>query len=188
MIMSKRTIRLLTLLAGLSCPILAKADDLFQLFFRGSFWVKTGGEPLKGTFTEQSWVNKVARDNKLDPSTLVFVYRPNRRDTVVVKAASGAVVADVVQFGIIETNTGFFDITNSAGTFIIRQASLFDEQHQNPIGSIVGAEYPTRDRSGNLSTDSFAGAFQFSLPELNAVFYGQFYTGARVVDTTGTPP
>lgn len=188
MIMSRRTIHILALAAGLSCPMWANADDLFQLFFRGSFWVKTSsGDLLKGTFTEQSWVNKVARDNGLNPSTLVFVYRPNKRDTVVVQAATGAVVADVVQFGLIDTGNGFFDITNSAGNFIIRQASLFDENHQDPIGSIVGAEYPTRNSDGSLSNDYFAGAYQFSLPELNAVYYGQFYTGSRVVDTTGSP-
>jgi len=48
-------------------------------------------------FTEQDFVNKVAQDNGLDPSTLVFVYRPDRRDTVVVRASNGAFIADVIQ-------------------------------------------------------------------------------------------
>lgn len=187
MILKRRTALALAIALSFILPRMVKADDLFQMFWRGTFWVTdANGNLFRGSFTEQSFVNKVARQNGLNPANLVFVYRPDKRDTAVVQK-NGAFVADVIQIGLIDTNTGFFDLPNSAGTQIIRQALLFDENHSDAIGSIVGSESPVRNSSGALVTTSFGGAFQFAFPESHAIYYGSFSTGQRIVDTTNAP-
>jgi hypothetical protein len=187
MIMKTRTILALALGLALVHPSSANADDLFQMFWRGTFYVTdANGNLFHAPFTEQSFINRVAKDNGLDPSTLLFVYRADKRDTAVV-AANGKFIADVIQIGLIDSNTGFFDLPNAAGTQIIRHALLFDEAHQDPIGSAVGSEAPVRDANGNLVSTSFSGIFEFAYPEKNIICFGTFSTGRRVVDTTNAP-
>lgn len=180
--MKLRTTLLATVLIGQLLAQQAGADDLFQLFWRGTYYTtNASGHIIAVPFTEQDFVNKVAQDNGLDPSGLIFVYRPNRRDTVVVRS-NGAFVADVIQMQYV-----FTDVNNPSGLVTVRQALLFDENHQNALGSWMGLELRARDAQGNLSNDVLTGWMQYSIPELNAVYGGQAFTGARVVDTTGTP-
>jgi hypothetical protein len=181
--MKLRITLLVAITLGLFQASRASADDLFQLFWRGTYYTKNAsGHIVAVSFTEQDFVNKVAQDNGLDPSGLIFVYRPNRRDTVVVRS-NGAFVADVIQMENVYT-----DVNNPTGTVTVRQALLFDESHQNALGSWMGLELSSRDPQGNLVNDTLTGWMQYSIPELNAVYGGQAFTGNRVVDTTGTPP
>jgi hypothetical protein len=162
----------------------SRADDLFQLFWRGTYYTKNDtGHIIAVDFTEQDFVNKVAQDNGLDPSTLVFVYRPDRRDTVVVLASTGQFIADVIQMEYTWT-----DIVNPTGAVIVRHALLFDEYHQAALGSFFGLELVNRDGNGNLVNDSLQGTVLYSKPDVGIVYGGKIWTGARVVDTTGTPP
>src|SRR5215469_2948012 len=176
-------------LASVSALILAttlssQADDLFQLFWRGTYYTKNStGHIVAVNFTEQDFVNKVAQDNGLDPSTLVFVYRPDRRDTVVVRASSGQFIADVIQMEYTWT-----DVVNPAGTAIVRHALLFDEYHQAALGSFFGIELASHDASGNLVNDSLSGTVLYSKPDVGIVYGAKIWTGQRIVDTTGTPP
>src|SRR6266436_1619405 len=74
-----------------------RADDLFQLSWHGTYYAKdSSGHIVAVRFTEQDLVNQVAQNNGLDPSQLVFVYRPNKRDTAVVRS-NGAFVATVFE-------------------------------------------------------------------------------------------
>src|SRR5215469_17685908 len=140
-------------LASVSALILAttlssQADDLFQLFWRGTYYTKNStGHIVAVNFTEQDFVNKVAQDNGLDPSTLIFVYRPDRRDTVVVRS-NGAFVADVIQMEYVWT-----DVNNPSGSVTVRQALLFDENHQNALGSWMGLEVRSVSPTGQLLND-----------------------------------
>jgi hypothetical protein len=169
---------LAAILAWLSAST-AKADDLFQLFWRGTYYTTNStGHIIAVPFTEQDFVNKVAHDNNLDPSTCFFVYRPNKRDTVVVRS-NGAFVADVIQM-----EFTFTDVNNFNGTVTVRQALLFDEYHQDAIGSWMGLEVRSRNSSGALLNDSLNGWMQYSMPENNAVYGGQAFTGQRIVDQT----
>lgn len=162
----------------------AKADDLFQLFWRGTYYTKNdSGHIVAVNFTEQDFVNKVAQDNGLDPSTLIFVYRPDRRDTVVVRKSDGQFIADVIQMEYTWT-----DIVNPTGAVIVRHALLFDEYHQAALGSFFGVEIASRDANGNLVNDSLSGTVLYSKPDIGVVYGGKIWTGARVTDTTGTPP
>ena len=168
------------LLAGMR----AQADDLFQLFWRGTYYTKNDtGHIVAVSFTEQDFVNKVAQDNGLDPSTLTFVYRPNRRDTVVVRTSDGAFIADVIQMEYTYT-----DVVNPTGAVTVRHALLFDEYHQAALGSFFGIETASRDANGNLVNDSLSGTVLYSKPDVGVVCGGKIYTGQRVVDKTGTPP
>jgi hypothetical protein len=158
----------------------ASADDLFQLFWRGTYYTKNAsGHIIAVPFTEQDFVNKVAQDNGLDPSGLIFVYRPDRRDTVVVRS-NGAFVADVIQMEYV-----FTDVDNPSSTVTVRQALLFDENHQNALGSWMGLELRSFNPQGGLANDQLSGWMQYSIPEQGAVYGGQAFTGQRVVDTSG---
>jgi hypothetical protein len=181
--MKLRITLLMATAIGLFQASRASADDLFQLFWRGTYYTKNeSGHIIAVPFTEQDFVNKVAQDNGLDPSGLIFVYRPNRRDTVVVRS-NGAFVADVIQLEYVYT-----DVTNPTGTVTVRQALLFDENHQNALGSWMGLELSSRDPQGNLQNDQLTGWMQYSIPETDAVYGGQAFTGNRVVDNSGAPP
>lgn len=168
----------------LMTALASKGDDLFQLFWRGTYYTKNDtGHIIAVEFTEQDFVNKVAQDNGLDPSTLVFVYRPDRRDTVVVRASTGQFIADVIQMEYTWT-----DVVNPTGAVIVRHALLFDEYHQAALGSFFGLEISSRDGSGNLVNDSLSGTVLYSKPDIGAVYGARIWTGQRIVDTTGTPP
>jgi len=161
-------------------PCLGRADDLFQLFWRGTYYTTNStGHIVAVAFTEQDFVNKVAQDNNLDPSGLVFVYRPDKRDTAVVRS-NGAFVADVIQMEYV-----FTDVNNPTGSVTVRQALLFDENHQNALGSWMGLELRSFNAQGGLSNDVLTGWMQYSIPETNAVFGGQAFTGKRIVDNSG---
>ncbi len=65
-----------------------RADDVFQLFWRGTYYTKDStGHIVAVRFTKQDFVNQVAQNNGLDPSQLVFVYRPGKRDAAVALGA-----------------------------------------------------------------------------------------------------
>ncbi len=180
----KRFSKLGVLLLLSLTTISSQADDLFKLFWRGTYYTKDAtGHIIAVNFTEQDFVNKVAQDNGLDASTLVFVYRPNRRDTVVVNASTGQFIADVIQMEYTWT-----DIVNPTGAVIVRHALLFDEYHQAALGSFFGLELVDRDGNGNLVNDSLQGTVLYSKPDVGRVYSAKIWTGARVVDTTGTPP
>ena len=169
---------------ALATTFSARADDLFQLFWRGTYYTKNdSGHIIAVSFTEQDFVNKVAQDNGLDPATLVFVYRPDRRDTVVVRASTGAFIADVIQMEYTWT-----DVVNPTGTVVVRHALLFDEYHQAALGSFFGLEIMSHDANGNLVNDSLSGTVLYSKPDFGVVYGAQIWTGARIVDRTGTPP
>ena len=162
----------------------SKGDDLFQLFWRGTYYTTgAGGHIIAVQFTEQDFVNKVGQDNGLDPATLVFVYRPDRRDTVVVRASDGKFIADVIQMEYIWT-----DVVNPTGAVIVRHALLFDEYHQSALGSFFGLEISSRDVNGNLINDSLSGTVLYSKPDMGVVYGAKIWTGQRITDRTGTPP
>lgn len=167
---------------ALIAPWSSNADDLFQLFWRGYVYTKnSSGHIVAVSFTEQDFVNKVAQDNGLDPTKLIFVYRPDRRDTVVVQQ-DGAFVADVIQMEYTWT-----DIVNPSGSAIVRHALLFDEAHQAALGSFFGLETLSRDANGNLVNDSLVGTVMYSMPDLDTVYVAHVSTGSRVVDLSGAP-
>jgi len=158
-----------------------QADDLFKLSWRGTAYTTDGnGNVVAKTATEKDFIQKVATDNGLDPKSLVFVYRADKHDTAVVDASTGAFVADVIQM---EYN--FTDVSNSDQSKTVRQAFLYDEAHSSALGSAFGTETAKRDSNGNLTSYSFRGTFQYSIPENDAVYSGSFSTGARVKDTSG---
>src|SRR5258707_4965165 len=166
---------LAAVIAGsLILPLSSKGDDLFQLFWRGNVYTKnSNGRIIAFSFTEQDFINKVAQDNGLDASQLFFVYRPNKRDTVVVQS-NGKFVADVIQM-----EYQFTDIANPSGSAIVRQALLFDENHTAALGSFFGLEAVSRDANGNLTNDSLDGTVFYSKPELGRVYREHISTGRR---------
>jgi hypothetical protein len=180
--MNMKTCLWLATWIALMQPLLGRADDLFRLYWRGTYYTTDAtGHIIARPFTEQDFVNKVAKDNGLDPATLAFVYRPSKRDTVVVRS-TGAFVADVIQMEYTYT-----DVRNPTGSVVVRQALLFDEYHESALGSWMGLEQPSRNAQGALVNDILTGWMQYSRPELNAVYAGRAYTGKRVVDTTNAP-
>jgi hypothetical protein len=175
--------RIVLALAGavvLLQPLSSKADDLFRLFWRGTYYTKNAsGHIVAVPFTEQMFVNQVARNNGLDPSQCIFVYRPDKRDTVVVRR-NGAFVADIIQMEYTYT-----DVNNPNNTVIVRQAFLFDEAHDSALGSFLGTERRSYNSNGTLASDQLSGRFQYSKPDIGTVYNGSAWTGDRVVDRSG---
>jgi len=167
---------------SLAGPLAASGDDLFRMSWRGMVYT-TGdnGQVVAKSFSEKDFIKQVAANNGLDPKKLVFVYRPAKRDTAVVMASNGQFVSDVIQM---ENN--FTDVGNTNQSKIVRQTFLYDEAHESALGSAFGTETVRRDADGNILNDSFAGTFNYALPDQNVVYTGKFSTGARVKDTSGT--
>jgi hypothetical protein len=165
----------------LTQPLISRADDLFQLFWRGVYYTRnSSGHIIAVKFTEQDFVNKVAQDNGLNPADLVFVYRPDKRDTAVVRASNGAFIADWIQM-----EFTFTDISNPTGSVIVRHALLFDENHQAALGSFTGYEMRTLTSSGSLANDFLSGFVEYGLPDQGLVYQATVSTGKRIVDTSG---
>ena len=177
----KSGVALAVLVAGMMAPALTQADDLFAMAWRGkAFSNGVNGTIVSRTITEQDFVRKVAVDNGLDPKSLIFVYRASKRDTAVVRRSDGAFIADVIQM-----EYSYTEVKNPSETAIVRQAFLFDENHDSAIGSAFGRERTTRNKNGDLTACSFSGTFQYAIPEDNTVYNGTFTTGARIKDTSG---
>jgi hypothetical protein len=158
------------------------ADDLFRLFWRGTYYTKnSSGHIVAVSFSEQDVVNQVAQSTGMDPSQLVFVYGPRKRDTAVVQN-NGAFVASIMQM-----QDTFTDVTNPSGSVTVRHALLTDQSHNTPLGSFFGLELRTLDASGGLVGDNLVGTVLYSKSDLGSVFGAQVSTGGRVVDTTNAP-
>jgi hypothetical protein len=178
--MKMRTILAVAIAIGSIQPVVSRADDLFQMAWRGKMYTTGNGQVVTTPFTEQSFVNTVAHNNGLNPSGLVFVYRPNKRDTVVVRTSNGQFIADVIQMEFTHT-----DISNSSGSYTVRQAFLFDEYHTDAIGSAIGTEWVTRNAQGAIVGYNFIGQYQIVKPEIPQVGSGWFWMIQRIKDTSG---
>lgn len=160
----------------------ARGDDLFQLSWSGTYYTTNQtGHIIARPFTEQDFINTVAQNNGLDPSQLLFAYRPNKRDCVVVRS-NGAFVANVV-----EMEFTYTDVNNPSDSVTVRGALLYDEAHEAPLGSFFGLETRARDAAGNLLNSTLVGTVLYSKPDLHAVYSGRVKTGRRIVDSTGAP-
>ena len=174
-------LRLLLTVAGLHSASV-HADDLFQLFWRGTYYTKNStGHIVAVPFSEQTIINQVSRNTGIDTGNLVFVYRPNKRDAAVVRS-NGALVASIVQMQV-----SYTDVVNPNGTVVVRHALLGDQTHDVALGSFFGLELRTVNSSGALVKDSLIGTVLYSKSEVPGVFGAQVSTGGRIVDTTNAP-
>jgi hypothetical protein len=164
-------------------PLSSRADDLFQMSWRGTYYKNDStGHIIAVQFSEQDFVNMVAQDNGLDPGDLVFVYRPRKHDTAVVRAADGAFIADVIQMEYTYT-----DVVNPTGRIVVRHALLFDENHSAALGSFFGLETRSVNASGFFDSEQLIGTVLYSKPDQNIVYGASVSTGARIVDKTNRP-
>jgi hypothetical protein len=155
----------------------------FRLSWHGTFYTTNAlGTIGAGSFSERDFVQKVAMDNGLDPSTLVFVYRAVKHDTAVVRLADGGFIADVLQM-----EYDFTEVTNKNRTRAARQAILYNEidgsgAHGSPLGSAFGLQEAQRNSKGDVIAYGFHGTFQYSID--GVVYTGTFATGTQVRDTS----
>ncbi len=153
----------------------ANADDFFHMTWRGTaFSTDSSGRIVARPLTELQFVQKVAADTGQDPSQLIFVYRPNKHDTVVVNKNTGW-TGDILQM-----EYKYTDVSNGTQTRTFRQAFLYDEYHSDALGSAFGSETLTRDSSGAIATYNFHGSFQYTID--GVIYSGTFNTGGRVPD------
>jgi hypothetical protein len=178
---SMKNIKMLTLvLTALTFQTLtAAADDLYAMSWHGKAYTTDGsGKIVSRSVSEKDFVNKVAADNGLNAADLVFVYRADKLDTAVVKKSTGEFVADVQQI-----QYSYTAVDNSANTETVIQSFLFDEDHQDAIGSVFGNIKSKRDSNDNRIGFSFKGSFQYAIPENSTVVSGTFSTGKKVNET-----
>ena len=179
MSMKIRTWLLLTVIFGFIQAATMRADDLFQLFWRTTYYATNStGHIIAVSFTEQDFVNQLAQSSGFSPSQLVLVFRPNKRDVAVVQD-NGAFVASVIQM-----SSTYTDVVNPSGSVIVRHALLTDSSHQTALGSFFGLELRSLSGSGALLNDQLIGTVLYSYTDQNTVFGGQVSTGNRIIDTT----
>jgi hypothetical protein len=158
----------------------ARADALFQLFWRVGYYTKNStGHIINAGFSEQDFVNEVAQNTGMDPSQLILVYRPNKRDAAVVQK-NGAFVASVIQM-----QTTYTDVVNPNRSVVVRHALLTDGSQSDPLGSFFGLELRSLNANGALLNDNLVGTVLYS--RAGVVFGGQVSTGSRINDTTNAP-
>ncbi len=164
-------------------PLSTKADDLFQMFWRGTYYKNDStGHIIAVQFTEQDFVDQIAQNNGLNPADLVFVYRPKKHDTAVVRASNGQFIADVIQMEYTYT-----DVVNPTGRIVVRHALLFDEYHQAALGSFFGLEVRSVNAGGGFDSEQLVGTVLYSKPDQDTVFGASVSTGQRIVDKTNAP-
>ena len=174
-------LRVVLVLASLQAASV-RADDLFQLFWRGTYYTKNStGHIVAVAFSEKSVINQISQSTGISAGDLVFVYRPNKRDAAVVRS-NGAFVASIVQM-----QASYTDVVNPNGTVIVRHALLGDQNHDVALGSFFGLELRTINSSGALVNDSLIGTVLYSKSEIPGVFGAQVSTGGRIADTTNAP-
>jgi hypothetical protein len=161
----------------LSFSLLAPAlhADVFKLSWKGTAYSTdpATGRVVARSLSEKQFIQKVAEDNGLDPRTLVFVYRPEQHDTVVMRTVPDGWFADIIQM-----EYQYTEVSSADQTRTVRQAFLFDEYHSGALGSAFGTETARRDANGNLTTFSFRGTFQYAMD--GVVYSGSFSTSSRI--------
>jgi hypothetical protein len=99
------------------------------------------------------------------------------------------VVADYLQIPDITRANSNWITDAGSDTRSVRQAFIFDEYHDSPIGSVVGNQSLRRNGDNSVSNVSFRGRFDFAYQDVSdgfpaGVYAGSFSTGARVRDTS----
>jgi hypothetical protein len=156
------------------------ADELYQISWRGTAYHTTeSGKVVMRRVTEAEYINRAAANNGLDARTLALAYRANKRDIAVIRRSDGAFIADAIQL-----EYKFTEAAKPDGSQIYRQSFIFDEFHDEAIGSAFGTERSKRDKNGNLVHFSYRGSFNYSLPENGEVISGTFSTSRKIVDRT----
>ena len=145
--------------------------------WRGTVYRSNGaGRIVALRYSEKDIIAKVAADNGItDVRSLAFVYVADEQDTEVVFAATGEYVADVFQF---EYN--FVEVPSADHLQAVRQSFIFNETHDQALGSVFGIERSRLGANGERIALSYKGSFQFSIPDEGAVYSGTFLTGKRI--------
>ena len=171
---------LVAIILAATAALSTYADELYQISWRGTAYRTTeSGKIVMRRVTEAEYVNRAAANNGLNPKTLALAYRANKRDIAVVRLSDGAFIADAIQLEYKFTEAG-----RSDGTQAYRQSFIFDEFHDEAIGSAFGTERSKRDKNGNLAYFSYRGTFNYSRPEAGEVISGTFVTSRKIVDRT----
>jgi hypothetical protein len=136
-------------------------------------------------FSSQDVVRKILSDSGIAySSAYTLVYRPDKRDTVVMKINDPFpytfTPADYLQI-----QDSFTDFQNIYGTWTVKQAFISDEHFSGFLGSLAGFEYSVKNSSGYRTSYSFSGNFQFVIPDNSdiwpqGVYVGTFSTGSKI--------
>jgi hypothetical protein len=161
---------------GLFQSITSHARELYAMSWKGTVYKSNGSGVVAMRYSEKDIIAKVAADNGItDVKSLAFVYVADEQDTEVVFAATGEYVADVFQLEI-----SYVDVPTANGLTVVRQAFIFNEAHDQALGSAFGIQHNRFSPSGERIGVSYKGNFQFSIPEDGAVYSGTFATGKRL--------
>ena len=162
---------------GMMHPAISKGRDLYQLSWKGTkYMTSDSGRIIAKPYSERDIIAKCAADNGItDLKSLAFVYVANEQDTEVVMVDTGDTVCEVFQL-----ENSFTAVPSADGSQTVRQAFIFNEAHGQALGSAFGIEKAKRNGDGALTSFSYKGNFQFSIPEENSVYSGTFTTGKRL--------
>jgi hypothetical protein len=162
------------IILGLSLPQLANARVLYQLHWTGGVYSGFGGKVKRSGYSEKDIIKQAAQDNGLvDTKGLAFVYVADAGTAEVVVAATGETIARVFDFQAV-------NFSSSDDSQTVRQAFIFDDSLGRVTGSVFVTQKTRHDVGGNTIGFSYRGTFQFSIPETDKIYYGNFSTGKRL--------
>ena len=175
-----KTYRAWLWLSCLSLGLLAApagyARELYLMSWKGTVYKSNGSGVVAMRYSEKDIIAKVAADNGIaDVRSLAFVYVAEDQDTEVVFADTGEHVADIFQLEI-----KYVEIPTADGSLTVRQAFIFNEAHEQALGSAFGIQHNKYNAFGERIAVSYKGNFQFSIPDEGAVYSGTFSTGKRL--------
>jgi hypothetical protein len=167
----------LVIALGLIQPMSSFSRELYKLTWKGTRYTQSdSGKIIAHPYSEKEIIAKCAADNGIsDLKALAFVYVADDQDTEVVFVDTGETVCEIFQL-----ENQVVQVPSSDGTQTVRQAFVFNEDHGQALGSAFGIERAKRNGDGGLTSFSYKGTFQFSIPEEGAVYSGTFTTGKRL--------
>jgi len=174
--------------AALSVVCLASQarDEYYALKWIGTVTMtNAAGELVTKEYTHKDIVEAVAANEGLDPDDLIFVYRADRRDSVVVLKTNNIYVSVFIA-DVLQMEYFYDDLSNRAKTVTDRQAYLHEEIRSASLGEAFGIEKVRYDPSRTKRIRFFfSGTFGFLTPNDGAHYKGKFATGKLIYRAPG---
>src|SRR6266496_1106438 len=98
------------------------AEEVYVLSWHGTrYSTSSSGRISITTFTSQDVIRKLINDNGItDTTQFALVYRPNKRDTVVIRLSDSLTVDTFRPVDFLQTEVNYTDISNQYNTGTVR--------------------------------------------------------------------
>jgi hypothetical protein len=178
------SLSVITVLMSLGAYPALAVRNVFRVSWHGTAYsTDANGRVVARPYTQRDILNHYIAATGADPKSVLVAYvwddEEPAEELEIVSATDGSSIANVFQF------LGGLAVSGTDGTQTRRQRFLYDEDHGSALGNVSGAERLRRNAAGEITSFSYQGRFEFSLPEANTVYIGSFATGKRIGSPSG---